>query len=623
MSTPIIPTITQRPSNALPIEPAPSSGIPTSSVDVELDANGHPDAFTPEQMKFLKQHNEDYLTVNTKRKNGAKKAWFEKRHAEFYEAFPGFLINNSTSETEAKIDRHFYNFARTHGAKLAKAALDKAAPALATSETTTESKASAVDMAKCSLFSFEEAPEIRSALALFTEENKVAILSLVKMLRTEKGLDTTANLPLYNQVRSDEYKKLSDEDKAIWEAHAKEVTEQAFRDWEKPDDDVILRNQNMLKQVLTHSLNRLIGHAKHQVGDTLKIHLDASLTRADGQIISFEINIGRDALGVQYNNSPQYKEGRPDEVWASWNKPAPKKDLQKGVDKPTEIVDLSNAIPMDTDDEDKDEVQPRRRVHKRGDTLSSPIHIDQDVEGLIGNTPRESPSVVDTTASTSAPTPESSAGAVAMPSTEHDPVNTVSQSTTHPATRLDSPTPVSVPTSPATQNTLPSQSIINKTIPSASLSPATNALAVPTTPNYDVPPTPTTNAAVVSAITVTNPIPTSAGLTPIGSALPSSNSTLDPMRNASPITVSGLEAPAATAVETTVIEEHNERDENSSGSRLKTTAKATRQSTRTKKRKSPEEASAEALPQSSRVSTRASTRKLAEQTNQSKRPRRK
>ncbi len=89
---------------------------------------------------------------------------------------------------------------------------------------------------------FEKKPEVTTALALFTEENKAHILSLIKARRIEEGLDTKANLPLFNKIRSEEFKKCTDEERAAWEEYARGWNEVALATWEESaDEEVILR----------------------------------------------------------------------------------------------------------------------------------------------------------------------------------------------------------------------------------------------------------------------------------------------------------------------------------------------------------------------------------------------
>ncbi len=123
-------------------------------------------------------------------------------------------VRNDTLPSQ-KVDRHFYN---------AKKAADDA-----------------VD-GKSSLFLFEKKPEVTTDLALFTEENKTHILSLIKARRIKEGLDTKSNLPLFNKIRSEEFKKCTDEERAAWEDYARGWNEVALATWEESaDEEVLLR----------------------------------------------------------------------------------------------------------------------------------------------------------------------------------------------------------------------------------------------------------------------------------------------------------------------------------------------------------------------------------------------
>lgn len=117
------------------------------------------------------------------------------------------------------------------------------APTIGNSPTIVGTAPDARSVEQSSLFVFEKKPEMTTARTLFAKDNKTQILEMVAARRIQQGLDTKSNLPLYNEIRSEEFKKLSAEEKAAWEAYAETENELAFAVWEKPaDGDVVLRS---------------------------------------------------------------------------------------------------------------------------------------------------------------------------------------------------------------------------------------------------------------------------------------------------------------------------------------------------------------------------------------------
>lgn len=77
-------------------------------------------------------------------------------------------------------------------------------------------------------------------MALFSLKNREGIRHLMKKRRKEEGLSTLSNFAVYNKIRSEEFKKLSDDARQQWEDAAKDQNEKAFEAWEKPADEDLL-----------------------------------------------------------------------------------------------------------------------------------------------------------------------------------------------------------------------------------------------------------------------------------------------------------------------------------------------------------------------------------------------
>lgn len=106
---------------------------------------------------------------------------------------------------------------------------------------------------RSSLFSFEKKPQLTTALALFTEQNKPELLELMNARRIAEGLGTTSNFPLFNKIRSEEYRKCAEEEMASWVDLAKRINEEALTAWEQPPDE-----EDLLRYLpITHLTSRV------------------------------------------------------------------------------------------------------------------------------------------------------------------------------------------------------------------------------------------------------------------------------------------------------------------------------------------------------------------------------
>ncbi|KLO05562.1 hypothetical protein SCHPADRAFT_712253 [Schizopora paradoxa] len=271
--------------------------------DGKRDDHGYPTSLTTEHITWLKKFDDAYLKLPTAKKNKTRKDWFKSLLDDFCKEFPSSKIENSAEKTKAKIGRYFYNLAGKTSIKEKE-----------------DDEVKPIDVSNSSLFIFGTKPEVTTALGLFALKNREGIRHLMKQRRTEKGLSTLSNFALYNTIRSEEFKKLSEDKRKQWEKAAKDQNEAAFAAWDKPaEEEHLYRNQLELERVLEISLHGLVGTGRNQVGTSLKVHCEVHLERTDGSIDSYEIHVGRDRFGNEYHESPIYQEMRPDLAWTGWN----------------------------------------------------------------------------------------------------------------------------------------------------------------------------------------------------------------------------------------------------------------------------------------------------------------
>ncbi|KLO04630.1 hypothetical protein SCHPADRAFT_947563 [Schizopora paradoxa] len=257
-----------------------------------LDANGFPKSLTPEQSTWLDAFNEEYLSTSN------RKAFFDRTVKSFCDEFSSCLIENSPKLTRDKVTRHFYNLnnANTDGQA--------------------SKKESSIN--KSSIFTFEKKLKKTTALALFTEENREHICDRIAEEREAEDLPTTQNPRLYNQIRSAEYNGLSEDDKEVWVETAANVNELRAAALEMPaEEEIIAKNQAELKAVLQQSLERLIGNGHNQIGTKVRFRLRTYLEDTDGQVHSFEINLGKDAAGKHFHETEMFKNEKPND-WKEW-----------------------------------------------------------------------------------------------------------------------------------------------------------------------------------------------------------------------------------------------------------------------------------------------------------------
>lgn len=264
MAISTLPNIQRTPSTPNPQNDSEKASHPATTNDNDdFNADGYPVKLTDEHKKWLNAFNDDYMALDHKKKNPDKRKWLKGRNDEFREMFPDSLIENSVATTkdvrfsllftsltkltsQQRVNRHFYNYYKKCMERMLRdqqgVLTGRVAPTIGNTPTIVGTAPHAGTVDHSSLFVFERKPEMTTARALFAKDNKDQILELVAARRIHLKLDTKSNLPLYNEIRGEEYNKLSAEEKRAWEMYAETENELALAAWEKPaDDDVVLR----------------------------------------------------------------------------------------------------------------------------------------------------------------------------------------------------------------------------------------------------------------------------------------------------------------------------------------------------------------------------------------------